>query len=205
MAQTIDRPNYIAGVDLGKERDRSVLVIINTENRDIDYGGKVRSKPFVVVGFIQVWPRKTPYTKVAAEVARLTNSYSEYANMPVVLDYTGVGNAAGEIFADYEIDIYPVVITGGSGENIRYDEPSTIPKVELVHGMNAYFDSGRIDISTKLRYAKLLKKQMEKFKAKRTETGNLTYGAESGHDDVVLALSLAIFGIRITTPQVFIG
>lgn len=84
---------------------------------------------------------------------------------------------------------------------LRIDDISTpagwsVPKSELVSKLQALLHSGQLKIAASLPDAAVLARELQDFRVRFTEAGNATFSAREGqHDDLVLALALAVFGL----------
>lgn len=71
-----------------------------------------------------------------------------------------------------------------------------MPKGELVSKLQALLHSGDLRIASSLPDASVLARELQDFRVRFTEAGNATFNAREGaHDDLVLALALAVFGL----------
>ncbi|WDS36083.1 hypothetical protein [Pseudoxanthomonas sp.] len=62
--------------------------------------------------------------------------------------------------------------------------------------MQALLHSGDLRIPRALPDAAVLTRELQEFRVKYTEAGNATFNAREGeHDDLVLALAIAVFGL----------
>jgi hypothetical protein len=89
-----------------------------------------------------------------------------------------------------------VIITGGTKVLREADGYWHVAKRELVSGVLAVLQSGRLKISTGLREARTLTKELQAFRSKiNVNTGNESFTAwrERDHDDLVLATALALW------------
>jgi len=91
-------------------------------------------------------------------------------------------------------DVQGYSITCGSKEGDH-----TVPKIDLVGAIQSTLQSRRLKFADDLPLVPILEKELEAFRTKVTSDRNETFGAwrESDHDDLVLALALAVwFGER---------
>jgi len=76
-----------------------------------------------------------------------------------------------------------------------------VPKGELVSKLQALLHSGDLRIANSLPDAAVLARELQDFRVRFTEAGNATFNAREGaHDDLVLALALAVFGLSRPEP-----
>jgi hypothetical protein len=93
--------------------------------------------------------------------------------------------------------LIPVYITGGT-EVTRDGDVRRVPKRILVATAAIAVQSGKLQISKKIPLADTLIKELQNFKANISNAGHDSYGAgadwrENSHDDLVLALSIALW------------
>jgi hypothetical protein len=123
-------------------------------------------------------------------------------NPTILVDYTGVGRPVFDLFREKQALkwAHGVVITGGR-ETTTNDVGWSVPKAELVSKLQALLHAGLLKIQPKLRDADVLKRELADFRVRYTEAGNATFNAREGaHDDLVLALALAVFGLSRPIP-----
>jgi hypothetical protein len=80
-----------------------------------------------------------------------------------------------------------------------------VSKHDLVSVAQVALQNGRLRIAEKLPDAAVLVKELQNFQVKITDMGNDTYGAwrEGPHDDLVLAVALALWGAVSLEPAKF--
>lgn len=185
-----DPPLYFSGLDLGCLSDYSALVVVerNTIPNPDKPGGTLYTFD---VRHIHRWQLRTPYPTIVEEVKEM------YAKPPLaksvlVVDQTGVGKPVVDMFRAAKIgaSLRPYNITHGSGVTGQ-----TVAKKHLVGAVQAPLCSGRLRFAKGLALTAALTKELENFRVNVTESRNEQYSAwrESDHDDIVLALSLALF------------
>ncbi len=208
-------PNYVIGLDLGKQRDYSAAVV--TERVQVivspqavpDAAYEVDERLVVDtyhVRHIQRWPLGTPYGAVVDDVADLMRTPEFRRRAVLLFDATGVGGAVGDMFskahrADRMGDYRPrsVTLTGGFSRDLPADDRSergtAVHKGDLVSRLVALFESERIKLPLGLPLADALEKELRAFTLKQTKAGALTFEAkrESDHDDLVIALALSVW------------
>ena len=92
-----------------------------------------------------------------------------------------------------------MLITGGR-DTAAIPAGWSVPKGELVSRLQALLHAGRLRIAASLPDAAVLARELQDFRVRFTEAGNATFNAREGaHDDLVLALALAVFGL--TRPK----
>lgn len=92
-----------------------------------------------------------------------------------------------------------ITITGGR-EILTTDVGWPVPKGELVSLLQAKLHAGDLKVAKALPDAAELLRELQDFRVRFTEAGNATFNAREGaHDDLVLAVALAVFGL--SRPQ----
>lgn len=203
----MSRETLIAGLDLGKNADFSVLVVV---------GRTVLAKPVskrrhaYAIRWLQTWELGTRYTatnpnepSVIGDVKKRFDS-PKLAWAPLAVDYTGVGMAVVEQVqaARVKARLHPVCIT--SGHNIQTNEQTKdrswhVPKTELIGNLTVLLENDLLKWEKPgspmaLPLIVRFEKELASFREFITRKKNVTYGAESSqHDDIVLAVSLACF------------
>lgn len=173
------------GVDLGKKQNHSAIVVV--EQLVVTTG---RRNP---MSFEPIWERRmtathieqlklgVEYTAIVERLHGLTHSRElETEALTTWVDATGLGEVVMEMLRKQRLrgELMPVVFTGG--RTVRYTKGAyTVPKQELVQGLGAASGAGG------------------------TERGGggagvrgMNYESAGKHDDLVMALGLACFGLR---------
>jgi hypothetical protein len=181
---------YFSGLDLGQSQDYTALAVVERATRpDPERAGK--TVYHFAVRHLQRWPLGTACPAVAADVQAL------FAGPPLqdsalAVDQTGVGRAVVDLFraAGIGASLRPFTITHGeSGKG------STVAKKNLVGAVQVPLQAGRLKIAESLPLAPVLAEELGLFRVKVTASANETFEAwrERDHDDLVLALALALY------------
>jgi hypothetical protein len=182
--------SYTIGLDLGQAHDPSALVTLEHHDGRSDAVD------------IRRWPLGTPYTQIVIDVAAI-RTLPALVDMPLVVDGTGVGRGVVDLFrANGAKKIVPVLITAGA--HAHQDEYGywLVPKKELVGAVQIGLQSRTLKIAPSLPEAKTLLHELTQFQAKITDAANVVTGAwrEGQHDDLVLALALALWHAASQRP-----
>ncbi|MFO0821644.1 MAG: hypothetical protein U0792_00630 [Gemmataceae bacterium] len=187
---------FFSGLDLGTQADFSALVVVEQGQMKDEDGFHV---PTYTVRHLERWHLGTRYPQI---VDGLVKRFAEppLARSTLVIDSTGVGAPVVDMIRTSGIDatISPWVITAGFKEG-----DGTVPKRDLVGAIQATLGTKRLKIVPTLPEAAALVKELEAFRVKVTADRNETFAAwrEKDHDDLVLALALAVwFGERSGLP-----
>ena len=200
------------GVDLAQARDRTALVAVSTFRPEAADEPDATAEPGQK-------PRrpKRPLHHEIVHVSRLSPglSYPRQVELiiatahglvgeerPVIIaDGTGVGKAVVDLLReDCPFALRSVVITGGS-ETVK-SGPSdwSVPKSELVGGLEIALSGRRLHAVPGLSLAAELDKEMRSFGFDLGPTGRPKWEARSGHDDLVISLALALWGAERGRP-----
>lgn len=178
---------FFAGLDLGQAHDFTALVIPE----------QLGPAPHMYhVRHIERWPLGTPYPAIVGAVAARMGM-PQLRRQPLVIDGTGCGRPVVDLFKQVRgLTFYPVLITGG--DTASKDEAGywRVPKRDLVGVVQVLLQSERLKIADALPEARTLTAELLNFQAKISDsTAHDSYGAwrEGTHDDVVLALALALW------------
>lgn len=164
----------IAGLDLGKQRNKSVLTI-----------AEVTPVTVKVINIID-WDLETKYYEIVRSVASLQR---DYPNLDLlVIDETGVGKGVKEIFEK------ELTKEWRNLEVVGVDFAGPKKKKELVESAIADLESDKVEII----YNYNLISEMLEFKREITPHGNIKYQKPNGgSDDYVDSLLLTLYGARI--------
>lgn len=205
--------NFTIGLDLGQSRDYSALVVAERvlfmEGRSREEGFEddsgYQEQSLYHVRHIQRFELGTPYTSVVDHVADLMQSPTLNSDTVLAFDRTGVGGAVADLFNQAYIRgrlgrHWPIGITltagfsrSGGAAGGYY---TVAHKGDVVQRLYMLLERERIKIPLGLPFADALTKEIRAFRPKQNaETGNLSFEAEheSDHDDLVIALALAVW------------
>ncbi len=195
-------PRYTVGLDLGQTKDYTALVILERH-------GDAEQAVFHA-RHLERFPLGTPYPAIVAAVAGMLKQ-PPLADFPprLAVDETGVGAPVVDLFRQARLNavLHPIHITGGA--TVNYDRGvEYVPKRDLVSVVQVALQTDKLKIAEALPEAGTLVRELQDFQVKITEAANDTYGAwrEGAHDDLVLAVALALYvgkkrGELVETPS----
>ena len=184
--------NYLIGVDFGKLRDHSAVVILERSQDQTGLSYTVRG--------LERFPLHTKFRDVRSRVREITEQYPYRGNCHLLLDGTGIGEPVDELFRSdtFACPIEKFVIT--SGENATSGH---VPKKDLIANLQLMMEMGELHIPRDLPGTAWLLEEFRAMRAQPTSTGETRYEAPQGeHDDLVMALSLAAWKSRPRVPTV---
>jgi hypothetical protein len=172
---SIGKWRSVIGADIGQAKDPSAVVRIERDNNGVWW---VRDADRLQLGI--------PYKEVAAEISRRATAHDAV----VVIDGTGVGRVVSELLRDGGCTHAAITITGGLGER-----GMAVSKVSLVTGLRALMERGGLRVPA---VHTDLVNELRSFRVKVRGTSTEAYEAAPGeHDDLVMALALAVWGTAL--------
>jgi hypothetical protein len=156
-------------------------------------------------------PLGTPYPKVVTTLRQLLGNQAlagsprlERRPPELVVDATGVGRPVVDALRADGLRPVPVTITGG--DLVTPGRPGwRVPKRDLIGGLSVLLQNQRLRIAAALAFARTLTDELLRFRVKLDPvTAHDSYGAwrEGDHDDLVLALAIAVWwGQRRGAPE----
>jgi len=176
---------FYLGLDLGKKHDHTAIAIVERRGNTL----QVRHLERVALG--------TPYTGVVARIGEIVERPGPWA---VVVDGTGVGEPVVDALrrAGLGCGITAVTITGGQRES-RGGSVCSVPKQDLIAGVQMAMEKGELRVARRLGEAGALVKEMLNVRITAgLASGKVRIGADQygEHDDLVIALALACWRAR---------
>lgn len=159
---------YVMGVDLGKAEDFSVLIVMDALTRE-------------VVAFERF--NEIRWTEQKLRIQRLAHRYN---NALVVIDSTGIGDPIAEDLQNANISLY----YEGEKPGYKFTNDS---KLRLIEQLVLAIEQRLITFPNE----EVLVEELRQFTYEFTNNGRILYSAPEGkHDDCVISLALANWGIR---------
>lgn len=195
--QVVGYEKIICGVDLGSLRDPTAIAIVRDTLRPAPRWGK---------GYKQLFePRKLELCQLlrlrvgidwtdVGDFIRKLHQTEELNDARFVLDATGVGRPAIAMVKERGVPVTSVTITPGDNFSEVARDEYRCSKLFLLTNFATVLQSGEMKIATAMNDVREFKTQIANFAAQYTPAGNLTVNAAKGHDDLLLAASLATFG-----------
>ena len=147
-------------------------------------------------------PLGTLYPRQVEILAGLM-AHESLRGAPVYIDATGVGKPVLQMLKRAGVrNLHGISITSAQSEAKRVPDGWNVGKAELVNGVQVAMQTRRLRLGKRVNYVDLLVKELRDFRARQNaNTGNMTFNAREGqHDDLVLAVSYAVFGASRPTP-----
>ena len=185
---------YTIGIDPGQSIDPTAFAAVRCLQDD--------AKPIFQCGYLERLPLNTTYPGIVQHARRLFQKQPFLGRAELVLDLTGVGRPVYDLFQNEGLRPVRVTITAGGEETVDDRGIHHVAKMILVSQVQALLHDGRLQIQKDLADAPVLRAELEDFRAAVTDSGRWTFGARAGaHDDLVLALALAVWRANKRRPR----
>ncbi|MBA8929523.1 hypothetical protein BC739_006741 [Kutzneria viridogrisea] len=179
------------GMDVGRERDPAALAVLHSA------GPRPGShRPCWDALDVGNLPLGTSYTALAQRAVSLAREFAD-AGWPVVLtlDATGIGAAVHELAVAAAPELHIVAVTIVAGSTVRHTGPDTysVGKHRLTEVVQVALQQRGLSLPDTPGVQEL-RGQLGRFIAKPRPGGYQRHeAAGAGHDDLVLALALALW------------
>jgi len=198
---------YFVGLDLGQSQDFTAIAVLERAELSGDWDPAMyawRKTIALRLRHLERVPLGTPYTEVVDRVVVVTRSADLAERCQLIADATGVGRPVMDMLRRAGLGssrLWPVLITGGDMETYANGH-YRVPKRDLIVGLQLLLQRRGLQIAKGMQFGPVLAREMAEMRVKITPSGNEQYGAwrEGEHDDLVLALALACWGVRKAYP-----
>lgn len=182
------KPFHLIGIDIGQAHDPTALALIEWDTPT------PKDRVYRLRGLHRL-PLGTPYTEIPRILSARLKGEPLRGHVAVALDATGVGAPIVDHFRQHikNVSIYALTITAGNTVTGTGKNPH-VPKRDLISTSSLIFEQRRIRIAASMRDTQPLRDELLAYRRNISDRGTDTYAAASGsHDDLVLALSLALW------------
>lgn len=209
---------YILSCDIARKRDFFSLMLFKDVSEIVRGNGitgspdrLLRSYDIQLIEQYNGWG----YGEMADRIAVLMGHRLLRLNADLIVDGTGIGDAAVELVRKRGLYPVPVIYSGGEAPREHYEEMGkifsesgdfsgarvlksvSVPKKDLVHAGKILMEQGRVRAAPG-RWTDEFKKQLMRFRGKVNETsGRVKYGSdtEQDHDDLVVCYLMGAWWI----------
>jgi hypothetical protein len=195
-------PHVYLGLDLGKARDHSALVILERAAEEAaEFDHVLRAYPRVLrlrVRHAERIPLGTPYLSLVPRLQSILGRVQDNFPVPVrvtlAVDASGVGAPVFEMLqrARLGVNLVPIVITGGEQANVNPHGGYSVPRAVLLSTLRILFEKETLRIAPRVPARAQLVEELATV---------APTGPNSTHDDLVVALALAAWTAVRHTPQ----
>jgi hypothetical protein len=178
---------YILGIDFGQSNDPTALALLEHT---------LEREPIYQLRALHRFPLGTPYTQLVDKITERVKDKPLARRTRVAVDATGVGAPVVDLFRKHlpHVRLFAITITGGANLSGAGTNPH-VPKRDLISTTTVVLEQRRLRIATALPETRALIDELIDYRRTTSETAHDSYGpaTSSGHDDLLLALSLAIW------------
>jgi hypothetical protein len=191
------RPAYYVALDLGYSRDHAALVIVEyrpvpTGTRDAATYQFLYRRELRLV-HVERFRLRTGFPQLLARLDHLCNHPHLAHNTQLLVDVTSQPMLAQMIReARLPVNLIPVTITAGDQVAVSGSNRS-VPKKILVSCLELVFEKALLRAAAGMAQADLIRDELRQFERTSSRGGKLKYGAGAGHDDLVMALAMAVW------------
>ena len=189
---------YCVGLDLGQSMNfTAVIVAERHQPPKAPAGVPWGERPLATydVRYIKRWTLGTPYPAIVQDVAALITHPPLAGDNTLLVDYTGCGRPVVDMMRQQ--GLFPRGITIHGGDRVTQDGMDyRVPKRDLVGVVACLLQQQRLRIAARLPETPILTQELLNFKVKiDPQTAHDSYSAwrEADHDDLVLALAMALW------------
>lgn len=181
--------SFYIGVDLGQKHDYTAIAILEKENADrINHTRHWMCLPLLppklLLRRLERIPLGTPYPRIVDRIRSITDELPLFGRCALAVDGTGIGAPVVDMLLDSRLacDLTAVTITAGDHASRRSWPWVSVPRRDLLAGVQLALENGSLRIAPTIPEAAALRQELI---AMRSDRDSLH------HDDLVLALSLA--------------
>jgi len=183
---------FYVGVDLGQKQDHTAIAIVE-KAATLPVRLLVRRVERVALG--------TPYPRVVEMIRDITRGAVFAGQCAVVVDGTGVGAPVVDMLraSGLGCEITAVTITGGERESRSGSVWVSVPKRDLIAGVQLALEKGELRIARRMKeVGALVRELVDKRITAGAGMGRVRIGADGrgAHGDLVIALALACWRAR---------
>ena len=184
--QALPGHHYVMGVDWGKYNDFTVVIVLDitggtTHHAVVGSPWDKREMPVIEVCYLDRF-NQVDYT---VQMGRLLAAYERFAPGLIVAERNAAGEPLIEVMQRMGLPVFPFT-TGNATKALAVDALA----LALERGQLALLDND------------ILRNELMAFDAEKLPSGMLRYAAPEGmHDDVTMALAMAMYGAAAPSRQ----
>lgn len=210
---TFDRSMFV-GIDVGQVNDSTALAVVERlrpvpDLASLHHAWHERAKEEARQMPVRLNVRHVERLPLGILYPRQVEMIMERLQRPalrgasVYLDATGVGRPVLQMLRKAGArNLQGITITAAQSEARQTPDGWNVGKAELVNGVQIALQVGQLRLHREVDHVEQLVAELKEFRARQNATtGNMTFNAREGkHDDLVLALSYAVFGAQRPVP-----
>ncbi|MGA2136126.1 MAG: hypothetical protein ABSH50_27875 [Bryobacteraceae bacterium] len=202
---------FFVGLDLGQSHDFTAIAVVERVESVGELDKAVwapRKEVAARLRYLERLPLGTPYPEVVGRAGQVVRSPQVAGACHLIVDATGVGRPVVDMLRAERLPcrLVPALITAGYQEN-QTNGYYHVPKRDLITGLRVLLEQQGLQIAARLELGRTLVTELAEMRVKVSMAGNEQYGAwrEGTHDDLVLAVALACWGMRKAYPGAMAG
>jgi hypothetical protein len=186
------------GIDLGQARDATAIAAVESYRAeelpaDAHTRRPRRLKYHTLIHLEKLRPGLGYPAQVSAIVSIVDTLAADGGSPVLSVDATGVGRPVVDLLRrDCPYPLHAVTITSAV-EVVRHGSDLSVPKTDLIGCLEVVLSTRRLLFAPDLPLAKDLDAELRAFSRELSATGRPLYEGRGSHDDLVLALALAVW------------
>lgn len=182
--------DYVVGVDLGQSSDYTAIAVVEV------VGAREELPEALRLRHLERPELGTKYTAITRRIVAMLDRPPLRRRTALVVDRTGVGAGVCDMLDEALQDFFTsVVLTGGDVEH-HDGGVFRVPKRDVVTALQLALQAGRLRIAPDLALGDALVEELQGYEVKidpRTAHDSYEAGRQSPHDDLVVAVALAVW------------
>jgi hypothetical protein len=184
---------FYLGIDIGKSQDHTAIAIVERADPHLAWLDPEFDR--LTLRYAERVPLGTPYPQVVEHVRHIVTHEQLRGQCAIAVDATGVGAPVVDMLraAGLACEIAAVTITGGERTASSSGNIWSVPKMDLLAGVQVLLQKHELKIAPDLPEAAALVRELTDVKMSAAPRGSVRMGADGfgEHDDLVIALALA--------------
>jgi hypothetical protein len=187
--------HYVLGVALGQPGEPTAIGVIEQETHKAESWGTRNHE--LRLRHLERLPLSAGYVETAETARKIVEALrdeEQASQSAVIIDLTGTGRAALQLFKDAGLRPYGVTVTGGTDE-VEEQSPYLwrVPRTVLIGGLQVHFQAQRLKVAAELEHAETFKTELQTLKLRPPSLNQNDPEAwrERPNDDLVYAVALA--------------
>ena len=177
---------WTLGIDFGQRNDQTAIA-------GLEITAVENAKSLLALRYLHRLPVGMTYPHQCAFIGALVESTPEFERARIAVDATGVGVAVVDQLREHlPRGFTELTITAGATRS-RDGNRLSVPKRDLVSRLAVVMQARRLKVAAALEEAADLFGELASFGVTISDSGHDSYGATTGHDDLVLAVSYAVW------------
>jgi len=202
---------FFIGLDLGQQQDYTAAALVEYVPQETVRREMIRTPmhpgaclvryetivdegpPLYHLRDLWRFPLGMRYTTIVAEMRAYLSQAPFIDDVTLVIDRSGVGRGIYDMFTEARLE--PVGISITSGNAVSSAEGGYhVAKIDLVSALERTMDEERLQVAEDLELREAFEQELAAFRRRhKRETANMSFGGVLEHDDLVIAVALAVW------------